>query len=68
MGKINSNLLLSIFSLLFVIIIIYYNKLSFNEPFQDYFKVTAYNIIPDLNQKSYIGTFIPKNTDNYKEI
>lgn len=66
MGKINSNLLLSIFSLLFVVIIIYYNKLSFNEHFEDYIKVTAYNIIPNLNQKSYIGTFIPKNTENYK--
>lgn len=66
MEKINSNLLLCIFSLLFVIIIIKYNNLTFNEKFEDYFKVTAYNIIPNLNQKSYIGTFIPKDEHNYK--
>ena len=63
MERINSNLLLCIFSLLFFIIIMKYN---FNkETFQNNIKVYPYNIIPHLNEKSFIGTFIPKKGTNY---
>ena len=64
MEKVNSNLLLCIFSLIFVIVVIKYNNLTFKEHFAIK-NVTAYNILPNLNEKSYIGTFIPNSKENY---
>ena len=64
MEKVNSNLLLCIVSLIFVIVVIKFNNLTFKEHFAIK-NVTAYNIIPNLNEKSYIGTFIPNSTENY---
>ena len=62
---INNNILLCLFSLLIVVLFSFYRPKKI-ENFNNNFKRYAYNIIPKLDKKSYIGTFIPTNKEIYK--
>ena len=61
----NTNILLCLFTILIVIFFSLKYQIK-NEHFTNTQKIYTYNIIPDLNETSYIGTFIPNDKNNYK--